>query len=184
VATLGALFSVIGVVTFVRRRRRRSIRNSIGASSSTSLIGIEPQVTVTPFYMAPPETMERDPESWMTGPQSQSMSLGSYDDAGASGSSSAPAPLPLSVPPMVPGLSSKELARLRAEALARSSNQSHSESSGSGSVTAPTRQRSMASQADARGLRSEVENLRREMDRLREERLEAPPSYASQVGDA
>jgi hypothetical protein len=115
------------------------------------------------------------------------MSLGSYDDAGASGSSSAPVPLPLSVPPMVPppaGLSSKELARLRAEALARASNQSHSEPSGSESVIPPARQRSMASQSDARRLRSEFENLRREMDRLREERLEAPPSYASQVGDA
>ncbi|KAH9973971.1 hypothetical protein BGW80DRAFT_195489 [Lactifluus volemus] len=135
VATLGALFSVIGVVTFVRRRRRRSIRSSIVASSSSSLIGTEPQVT--PFHVAPPETMERDPESWMTGPQSQSMSLRSYDDAGASGSSSAPIPLPLSVPPMVPppaGLSSKELARLRSEALARASNHSHSESSGSESV--------------------------------------------------
>ena len=187
VATLGALFSVIGVVTFVRRRQRRKMHNSIGASSSTSLIGVAPQATVTPFYMAPPETMQRDPESWMTGPQPQSVSLGAYNDAGASGSSSTPLPLPPSIPPMVPphaGLSSKELARLRSEALARSSNHTHSESSGSRSVTPPTRDRSIASQSDARRLQSEVENLRREMDLLREERLEAPPSYASQAGGA
>ena len=92
------------------------------------------------------------------------------------------------VAPVPAGLSSKEVARLRAEALAGGSpgqshngsspNVSHSESRScpengvteSGEVTSPL---------ETRRLQSEVESLRREMERLRAEGviIEAPPSY-------
>ena len=93
--------------------------------------------------------------------------------------------------PMAPvpaGLSNKEVARLRAEALAGGSprlshngsspNVSHSESTSSPENTV-TESGEATSSFDARRLHSEVESLRREMERLRAEGviIEAPPGY-------
>ena len=92
-----------------------------------------------------------------------------------------PAPIPA-------GLSSKQVARLRAEALAggspqrsrsgSSTNVSHSESTSS-PENAVTESGEAKSSLDTRRLHSEVESLRREMERLRAEGaiVEAPPSY-------
>ena len=91
-------------------------------------------------------------------------------------------------PPVPAGLSSKEMARLRAEALAGgSSRQSHNGSSSNLShpefTSSPenvvTESGEATSSLDTRRLHSEVESLRREMERLRAEGviIEAPPSY-------
>jgi hypothetical protein len=92
------------------------------------------------------------------------------------------------VAPVPAGLSGKEVARLRAEALAGGShrqphngsspNVSHSESTSS-SANAVTEPGEANSSFDTRRLHSEVESLRREMERLRAEGviIEAPPGY-------
>ena len=93
-----------------------------------------------------------------------------------------------SVAPTPAVLSSKEMARLRAEALSRGSlrlshngssptvSQSESTSSQANTVTGPGEANAGL---DTRRLHSEVESLRREMERLRAEGvvIEAPPSY-------
>jgi hypothetical protein len=85
------------------------------------------------------------------------------------------------VAPLIAGLSSKEVARLRAEAL--SPQASHNRSTSNGQITpsssAGTEPSGAASSYDPQRLHSEVESLRREMERLRTEGLvvEAPPSY-------
>lgn len=90
--------------------------------------------------------------------------------------------------PVPAGLSRKEVARLRAEALAGSSpQQSHNGSSPnvsqSESTSSPenavTRSGEATSSFDTRRLHSEVESLRREMERLRAEGviMESPPGY-------
>lgn len=81
------------------------------------------------------------------------------------------------------GLSGKELARLRAEALVLQHTDAPSESSGSepepDTVPVVTVEPSVAiSESEGQGLRSVVESLRREVQQLRIERLDAPPSYA------
>jgi hypothetical protein len=95
--------------------------------------------------------------------------------------------------PVPAGLSKKEVARLRAEALARGShrrsrnglspNVSHSESTSS-SANAVTGSGEANSSLDTRRLHSEVESLRREMERFRAEGaiIEAPPGYTEDGG--
>jgi hypothetical protein len=111
-------------------------------------------------------------------------------------SSMPPAVLPRSRPvvPIPPGLSSKEIARLRAEAL--SSQQSHNRSASNVSQSASSpitvTESSSGAASSSRRLHTEVESLvRREMDRLRTEGLvlgteglvlEAPPSYTEGDG--
>lgn len=91
--------------------------------------------------------------------------------------------------PIPAGLSGKEVARLRAEALAGGSPQlSHADSSpnllnfgstSSSSANVVTELGEGSSSFDTQRLHSEVESLRREMERLRAEGviIEAPPSY-------
>ena len=218
VGTLGAILIVIGVVTFVRRRRRLDKRKSIGSSISSSLI--EAGAQVTPYYIAPPEVTQRDLGSWMTGPQPQSEPLEAETVPDIHSSSSHSLPLPPAVVPAPVGLSSKELAQLRTDVLVRSQNnlplppavvpapvglsskelaqlrtdalvrsQNNLASSGSSSsqpnpalpVTTIRRTATAVTSSNTRQLQSEVEDLRREMQLLRAERFEAPPSYAEEV---
>lgn len=96
-------------------------------------------------------------------------------------------PVPLSPPaaPVPVGLSGKQLARLRAEAFASSSPRlSHTDSSPNvsniGSTSSSANVVTEPAEAnDSQRLHSEVESLRREMERLRAQGLiiEAPPSY-------
>ena len=106
-------------------------------------------------------------------------------------SSASPIPLPISRPvtPVPVGLSDKELARLRAEVLTsqqpdnvRDSTPNVSQSTSSPTAVAETG--GAASPYDSRRLHSEVESLRREMERLRAEGLVvvAPPSYSEGNG--
>jgi hypothetical protein len=96
-------------------------------------------------------------------------------------------PFPQPVVPVPVGLSDKEIARLRAQTLGSQQSQTRSTLNVSqpASANAATGSGEASSSYDPRRLHSEVESLRREMERLREtERLraeglvtEAPPSY-------
>lgn len=85
------------------------------------------------------------------------------------------------------GLSGKELARLRAEALVsrqtvsrQTDTPSESSESQSEPATAPVvtvEQSAAVPESETQGLQSVVESLWREVRQLRTERLDAPPSY-------
>jgi hypothetical protein len=186
--TVFTLLAVIGVVVFVRRRRRYNRPSSI--LSSNDLIEAGPQVTVTPFYLAP-QPAQQDPAPWMTELQSQSEThpferMAALDDNSSSSALLHPLPSSLPIIPAPVGLSSKELAQLRTEASEHSRTNNAGLTSGphpDPSPTATTGQSSAISSPDPRRLQSEVENLRHEMQLLRAERFEAlapPPSYTEE----
>jgi len=180
----GNSLPVIGAIVFVRRRRRLSRRESAGSKFSTSSVEGGPSVTVTPFNLSPLDTLQQGSDSW-TG---QQQLLPEHSDGGTASDprslSSTPAPaLPNSRPvaPVPPGLSSKELARLRTEAQQTYTQHSSDTTQSSSTPTVFTAQSGATSPSDTRRLQSEVESLRREMLQLRTERLEPPPSYT--LGD-
>ena len=180
-----------GAVVFLRRRRRLRRRKSARTSFST-FMDSGASATITPFN--PVSLTQEESNSWTERQQL----LSEHTDTEAAHEppslSSTPAPvLPRSRPvaPVPPGLSDKQLARIRTEALRRdalNSQQSNSPQSSSNSgqssssSTAATEQTRTRSSSDTRRLQSEVEILRREMQQLRTERFEAPPSYTE--GDA
>ena len=154
-----------------------------------------PEATVTPF----------DPNSYSSeeitqnsrGSRTEQQPLISTEDPEGemvalhhlSSGSSPPAAVLRSRPaePVPASLSGKELARLRAEALASGSQQQFrnlpipivSQQSTSSPASAVTESGEAGSSFDPQRLQSEVESLRREMERLRGEGviMEAPPSY-------
>ena len=171
--------SVIGIVVFVQRRRRR--RRPISMLFDPIEDGSE--VMVTPFKPFPSETT-LDSGTWVE----QQLLISEDPDADAAIvhdlSFMPPTVFPRSRPvASVPnGVSGKEIARLRAEAL--SSQQSHTRSTSNmsqstSSRTAGSGSRGPTSSYDPQRLQTEVESLRREMDQLRTEGLVigAPPSY-------
>ena len=165
---VAATVLVIGAIVFVRRRRRLSRCKSAGSKISTSFVEGGPSVTVTPFNLSTLDTTQQGSDS---STEQQQLRL-----------SSTPAPaLPRSRPvaPVPPGLSSKELARLRAEAQQTYTQHSSDTTQSSSTPTVFTAQSGATSPSDTRRLESEVESLRREMLQLRTERLEPPPSYTS-----
>jgi hypothetical protein len=176
------MLAVIGIVAFVQRQHRRESKwnrpRSIFSSSSDS-IQAGPGMVVTPFDQNFPEathtgiTTEQRP--FITGePGAEAVSLRYL-------SSSTPAPV-------AAGLSDRKgLARLRAEApTSHPSNPQNSTSNVSLSTFSPTavaETGGAALSSDTRILYSEVESLRREMERLRAEGLvAAPPSYTEGSG--
>jgi hypothetical protein len=197
-----AIIALIGIALFVQRRwkRKRARPRSILSFSTdnSDSIRADPQAVVTPFdpnsYSSEEITRssrnltwtEQQPLMATEGPEGEMVALRRL--------SRTPTPPTAhvrsrSVAPVFPaGLSSKEIARLRAEALTSGStrqfhngsspNVSHYESTSSPAniVTEP---REANSPLDARRLHSEVESLRREMERLRAEGviIEAPPGY-------
>jgi len=181
---VAAIFSVIGVVTFVLRRRRwrRSRPRSI---LSTDSVDAGPQMIVSPFG---PNTFDANWDSGILAEQ-RPLAIGEPETAivAVHHLPSSPPAVPLrQVGPVPSGLSDKELARLRAEAL--SSPQPHNLVSplnrpqSTSSLYAVTE--SGESSLHSRRLHSEFESLRREVERLREEGLVvgAPPSYAEGDG--
>jgi hypothetical protein len=177
----GAILAVIGTVAFVRLRRRRA-----RPRFSTDLVDAGPLASVTPFD---PNSFEATQDSGISTGQQPLVT----EDPDAEmvalrllslSSTPPPAILPRSRPvaPIPAGLTSKEIARLRAEAL--SSQQSHNQltSNLSRSTSSPntvTESSSGATSSNNR-LHTEVESLvRQEMERLRTQGLvlEAPPSY-------
>ena len=179
---VAASLLVIGAILFVRRRRRLSRRKSAVSIFSTSFVEGGPSVTVTPFNLSTLDTTQQGSDSWT---ESQQL-LPEHSDGGVASAprslSSTPAPaLPRSRPvaPIPPGLSSKELARLRTEAQQTYTQHSSDTTESSSTPTLFTAQSGATSPSDTRRLESEVESLRREMLQLRTERLEPPPSYTS-----
>jgi hypothetical protein len=179
-----AIFAGIGIVTFVQRRRgwRRSGPKPI-FSTDSEYAG--PEITVSPF----------DPYSFGTNrdlgitaeqqplvigePEAEMLPLHHL-------SSSPPAVLPLvrQVAPVPVGLSDKEMARLRTNALSSPQPLNFQVSALNMSQSASPPNASGESPSDTRRLHSEFESLRREVERLREEGLlvGAPPSYAEGDG--
>jgi hypothetical protein len=193
------IVALIGIALFVqRRRRRRRARPRSILSFSDDSIGADPHVIVTPFdpnsYSSEEITQgssnltraEQQPLMATEGPEGEMVALHRLSQT-----STPPNVLPRSRPvaPVPAGLSGKEVARLRAEALAgggsprqsrngSSPNVSHSEPTSS-PENAFTESGEATSSVDTRRLHSEVESLRREMERLRAEGviIEAPPGY-------
>lgn len=177
---------VIGATVFVWRRRRLSRRKSTGSISADSESFVEggPSITVTPFNPSPLDTTQQSPDSWVEQQQLLPESPeGMASDPRSLSSTPAPAlPRLRPVAPAPPGLSSKELARLRAEAqqtYTQHSSDTAATTQSSSSPTVFTAQSGVTSSSDTRRLQSEVESLRREMQQLRVERFEPPPSYTS-----
>ena len=175
---------MIGIVVFVQLRRKRA-RHRL--SSSTDFVDAGPLTNVTPFD---PNSFEAtqdlgvstDQRSFVTDdPDAEMVALQLL-----SLSSTPPTVLPRSRPvaPIPAGLTSKEIARLRAEALISQQSNNHSTSSLSRSTLSPNTVTETSSGATSsynnRRLHTEVESLvRQEMERLRTQGLvlEAPPSY-------
>ena len=174
---VATIFAVIGIVTFVQRRRRRSGPRPILPTDS---VNTGPQMAVSPFD---PISFDANQDSGISAEQ-QPLVIGDAEVATVALqrlSPSPPAVLPfLRQGAHVPvGLSDKEIARLRAETLslpqshnlrvlALNSSQSLNVVTGSGE-----------SSYDTRRLHSEFETLRREVELLRAEGsvVTAPPSY-------
>ncbi|KAH9067956.1 hypothetical protein EDB83DRAFT_663913 [Lactarius deliciosus] len=157
---IAALFVMIGTIALVRRRQRQNFfRKSTGPASSGAAMVAHPQITVTPFNLAPVEA--------------------------------APLPPSQSAASVPVGLTSKALARLRSlhSATVRSPPTRSRSSSGGSQHTDPptishstTEERSTVTLPQTRRLQMEMETLRREMQELRAERFEAPPSYGAGNG--
>ena len=179
---------MIGIVVFVRLRRRRAIPRP------TDFVDAGALENVTPFD---PNSFEATQDS-NSGISTDQRPLVTEDPEAEmvalhllSLSSMPPAALPRSRPvaPIPAGLTGKEIARLRAEALRPQQSHSHSTSNLSRSTSSPntvTEAPSGATSSDnTRRLHTEVESLvRQEMERLRTQGLvlEAPPSYTEGDG--
>ncbi|KAH9996264.1 hypothetical protein BJV77DRAFT_172884 [Russula vinacea] len=181
-----AVCAVIGITAFVQRRRtrRRARHRSILSSSMED----GSQMMAIPFNAVPSDAT-LDSGNWM---EQQPLVPGDRDAEVVALhrlSSSPPAALARLRPvaPIPPGLSSKDIARIRAEALSSQPSSQHSYNNSTSSVsqsmsppeTSTDSSGATRSSYDPRRLHSEVESLRREMERLRTEGLvpEPPPSY-------
>ena len=163
----------IGAIALVagRRQSRSRRRQSVGSAFEREVTTPEWPMTVTPFnptLIAVP-ALETDPQAnshrrWTEGIEPEGAPL-----VHTSPSSDSPVSWPYVVPFPV-GLSCKELARLR--------NGSLRSQFGDSLPIAATELVSL----EAQRLQSEVESLRREMQQLRAERPEAPPSYRDDGG--
>ncbi|KAH9164534.1 hypothetical protein EDB89DRAFT_1892884 [Lactarius sanguifluus] len=168
------LILVAGAIALIRRRRRQdNFGNSPRTSFSGSIMNVGPHMTVTPFI----------PTLAGAAPLDAGSQFGTKSD-GPSSTSESPLPPLQGVAP----LTSKVLSRMRSAAI-RSPLASHARTSSSGSqpvypsTISTTERSSMATPTpETRRLQSEVEILRREMQELRAERFEAPPSYGEGAG--
>ncbi|KAH9996278.1 hypothetical protein BJV77DRAFT_942524 [Russula vinacea] len=163
IGSAAAICAVIGIVGFLRRRQRSNLSDSMKIAQGI----VTPYNTISSDASTEPLVSE-DPEAGLIALRGPS--------------STPPTELPLSRPvaPIPAGLSGKELARIRRDAL--SSQQSHNSLTPNAAQFASppiTAARATSSSYDPRRLHTEVESLRREMERLRTEGLaiEAPPSY-------
>ena len=190
---VAAIFVVIGIVAFLKRRRmlRRSRPRSI---FSTDSMDAGPQMIVSPFD---PNSFDQHSEILA---EQQPLRIGEPEAAmfvhhRLSSSLPAVLPLPQPVAPVPVGLTDKEMARLRSEAFsspephdfhvsALAVNMSEPTSTSESPLNAVTE--SGESLYDPRRLHLEFESLRREVERLRADGLPtavtAPPSYAEGDG--
>ncbi|KAI9513395.1 hypothetical protein F5148DRAFT_1278777 [Russula earlei] len=179
VGGVAVALSLIVIYLVVRRRRRQK-----GGRESDSLEteSVTPTM-VTPFQPIPFAITHRASESSMV---SRPLDADAVAERQAVYSTSSSV-LPFSPPeaPIPVGLSSKDLARLRAEASRSQQTLTHSQSleyqppPSSTVVTEQGGPGGPTSSSETRRLQTEVESLRREMQELRTERFEPPPSYTS-----
>ncbi|KAI9433016.1 hypothetical protein H4582DRAFT_2188438 [Lactarius indigo] len=175
---VAGMILVVGAIALLRQRRRQDTsEKSVRTSFSGTFMDAGPHMTVTPFIPTLAETVPLEAESQFGTP--------SHRPSSTSGS---PLPPLQSMAPIPVGLTSKELARLRSTAM-RSPPDGHARTSSSGSQPAYPSTISTTEQSttvtptlETRRLQSEVDSLRREMQELRAERFEAPPSYGEGGG--
>jgi len=171
VGSVAAVLLVIGATVFVRRRK------SAWSKISIPLVGGGSPATITPFNPNPLDTTQQGPHSWVEQQQLLPEHSDGRTDSDTRSPSSTSAPtLPRSRPvaPVPPGLSSKELARLRTEARQTYVQQSSDTTQSSSTLAVNTAQDGATSSSDTRRLQSEVDMLR-----LHIVRFEPPPSYTS-----
>ncbi|KAF8273676.1 hypothetical protein EI94DRAFT_1167505 [Lactarius quietus] len=174
VGGVAALILVAGTIAFIRRRHRQGeLRKSAGSSLTGKANGPNPQMTVTPFNTTLAAPLE----------------AGTTSDGLFSTSEPTLLPSQGTVPVPV-GLTGKELARLRSESVPMLSPPSHTQSSPSRSqpsypptISTTDRNTVTPTPDTTQRLQTEVETLRREMQQLRAERFEPPPSYPPSYGD-
>jgi hypothetical protein len=182
---IAALLSVVGIALFVQRRRwRRSRPRSI---LSDSMEADSDMMMVTPYNTVPSQAIQ-DSRTWAEQQPLVSEDPGAEMVAPHDLSSTPPTLLPRSraVAPFPVGLSGKEIARLRAEAL--NSHHSHNNSTSNVSLTTSSENAAPESSGanssyDSWRLHTEFESLRREVELLRTEGVvPAPPSYTEGDG--
>ena len=179
------------MVIFVKRRRRwRWSRPKSILSSLNDVMDFGPHLIVTPFN---PNSSDAAQGSGISAEQ-QPFLIGNSEAEMVAlqylSSSSLPTVPPRSRPvaPVPVGLSDKEMARLRSEALNSPESPQHPFGSSTSNVSQSLSSPNAITESgeamprtpyDTWRLHSEVESLRREMVRLREEGLvnTAPPSY-------
>jgi hypothetical protein len=164
IGAVAALLLVIGILAFILWRRRRS---NIGESPATSSVAMWPAsgTQLTPFIPRHLNATHGDQEPWMESQEPHA------------GPSSSFVPI---------GLSSKELARIRAETLRPrldithpESDESQSQSPPSPVVSSQAGLRAATSPPTIRTGQSQFDRFWREIHQVLVERLglEAPPSY-------
>ncbi|KAH9020438.1 hypothetical protein EDB85DRAFT_520999 [Lactarius pseudohatsudake] len=174
---------VIGVIALVvwRQRRRGYRRTSAEPSFPSEVVSA---VTVTPFD--PTRSITTEMALHLAGPQTDSQQLLSHRPSSRDDS-----PLPLGRAVTIPvGLSDKELARLRS--LANGPHSQPTDGQPSNPLLTVTTDRgelggvagAATSPSEAQRLQLENNFLRHEIQQLRVERSESPPSYASDTGVA
>ncbi|KAH9180825.1 hypothetical protein EDB89DRAFT_69091 [Lactarius sanguifluus] len=176
---VAALLAIGAIALVVWRRRRRGYRRTSAEPSFPSEVVSE--VTVTPFD--PTRSITTDMALHLAGPQTDSQQLLSHRP-----SSPDDPPLPLRRAAAIPvGLSDKELARLRS--LANGPRSQPTDGQPSNPLLTVTTDRgelggvasAATSSSEAQRLQLENNFLRHEIEQLRVERSEFPPSYASDV---
>ena len=165
---------VIGTFAFklVDRRRRRKYSGSL---FEKDVIDPDMPIIVTPFNptLTGAEELDTAPQTHWLQPGSEPMEPETVPLVHPLNLSDSPMPSSRVVPFPI-GLSSKELARLRAEG---SHSQSPDALSSGPRLTAAAERSANTSYSDARGLQSRVEFLWHEMQQILAERIEAPPGY-------
>ncbi|KAI9433035.1 hypothetical protein H4582DRAFT_2082848 [Lactarius indigo] len=175
---VAALILLVGAIIIVRRRRRQGkSRKSVGSSFSGAAMEAGSQMAVTPFA---PTLVRAAPL--------EAGSQGGTASDGPTFSSEPLLPLSQNVAPVPVGLSSKELARLRSTVMRSPPARPWSSPSGSQTsnppttISTPERSSTATPPPETRRLQTEMEFLRREVQELRAERFEAPPSYGTGGG--
>ncbi|KAF8273701.1 hypothetical protein EI94DRAFT_1715629 [Lactarius quietus] len=176
VGGVAALILVAGSIAFMRRRQRQGDHcKSVGSyfPGTGTDNGPNAPIAVTPFNATPAAPLE----------------AGTTNDGLFSTSEPMLSPSQGTVPVPV-GLTGKELARLRSECVPLLSPPSHAQSSPSmpqpmhlPTISATDQTMVTPTPDTSQRLQTEVESLRREMQQLRAERFELPPSYPPSYGD-
>ena len=167
------------------------MRNSVQSSNSGAKMEASLRMRVTPFNLGPHGEAQSDPALRVL---LQDSPTTPSEAAALTADCESPSTIPPRHPyspsllsPLANSLSSKELARLRAETSGPRQTSTNMESSGPQAqpepddvpiVTAGPEQVATIPPSETRELRSVVESLQREMQQLRAERFDAPPSYS------